>query len=77
MTNYKHTGTNKLVFTSERLSYNPLAADDLDLIIDLWSDPDVVQFMGNTYSSTVVGLNVSHSGRWKIDRKLNPPPSSH
>ena len=50
MTNSKHTGTNKLVFTSERLSYNPLAADDLDLIIDLWSDPDVVQFMGNTYS---------------------------
>ena len=40
----------QLCFDSKRLDFKPLAEDDLDLAIELWTDPEVTQYVGGTYS---------------------------
>ena len=42
----------RLIFKSERLQFRPLGEDDVDLIAALWSDPDVIQYMGASYSES-------------------------
>lgn len=40
-----------LIFESERLQFHPLSADDLDLAIEQWTDPEVVKYVADrTYS---------------------------
>lgn len=40
-----------LSFESERLRFDPLAMDDFDLIVDQWTDPEVVRYVGGeTYT---------------------------
>ncbi len=40
-----------LIFESERLQFQPLATDDLDLVIEQWTDPEVVKYIADrTYS---------------------------
>lgn len=36
-----------LVFESDRLLFRPLADTDIDLVIDLWTDPDVVKYVAD------------------------------
>lgn len=41
----------KLIFESERLLFHPLSAEDLDLAIEQWTDPEVVKYVADrTYS---------------------------
>ena len=42
--------TMNLEFESERLAFRPICEDDQELIIDLWSDPDVTRFVGGPNS---------------------------
>lgn len=35
----------QLEFESDRLAYRPLALDDLDLILEQWTDPEVVKYL--------------------------------
>lgn len=39
----------KLEFDSERLSYRPLSEEDVDLAIELWTDPEVTKYVGGPY----------------------------
>ncbi|MEM7522321.1 MAG: GNAT family N-acetyltransferase, partial [Pseudomonadota bacterium] len=40
-----------LNFESERLRFRPLAPEDLDLIVESWTDPEVIRFVDDrTYS---------------------------
>lgn len=40
-----------LVFESERMEFRPLSNSDLDLVIEQWTDPDVVKYVADkTYS---------------------------
>ncbi|MEO0328358.1 MAG: GNAT family N-acetyltransferase [Pseudomonadota bacterium] len=36
----------KLEFNSTRLSFSPLSIDDLDMAIDLWTDPEIAKYVG-------------------------------
>lgn len=37
-----------LIFESERLNFRPLAADDLDLAIEQWTDPEVTRYVADS-----------------------------
>jgi RimJ/RimL family protein N-acetyltransferase len=41
----------QLDFESKRLSFRPLQMEDLDISIDLWTDPKVVRYVGNAPST--------------------------
>ena len=38
----------RLEFESERLAYRPLNMDDLDIMIDLWTDPEVIRYIAES-----------------------------
>lgn len=45
------TSAPHLIFETERLRFEPLSLDDLDLAIEQWTDPEVVRYVGDyTYS---------------------------
>lgn len=39
-----------LTFKSERLLYRPLAQDDVELSVEIWSDPEITKYMGGAVS---------------------------
>ena len=40
-----------LIFETERLRFDPLSMDDLDLAVAQWGDPEVVKYVADrTYS---------------------------
>lgn len=40
----------KLELESERLTLHPLAEDDVDLLIEMWTNPNVTKYMGGRYT---------------------------
>ncbi len=54
----------QLEFDSERLSFRPLELDDLDLMIELWGDPDVMKYIAErTYSPEEVAERIPTTTR--------------
>jgi len=37
----------RLVFESKRLRFHPLTLDDLDLVVEQWTDPEVVRYIAD------------------------------
>ncbi len=35
-----------VIYESERLLFRPLQEDDLDLLVEQWTDPEVVKYAG-------------------------------
>ena len=51
----------KLELFTERLRLNPLVADDLDLALELWTDPEVVEYVCDVMAEAEIRQEISDS----------------